>query len=219
MWPPRTLAITDPVRLQHADADARVVGFAAGVAAAGVDAVQLRARSWPDARMFVLTTAVVAALRGSGCRVFVNDRAHVAWAGGAHGVHLPGHGMHPSRVRRVSAPGLLIGRSVHLGDAPADTADADVALFGSVFRSVSKPAGAPVAGLRGLARMARQPGMPPVLAVGGITRARCEAVREAGARGVAAIDLFVLAFDAGPATLAATVREIHEVFAEGERSA
>ena len=200
------------------DDDARLVRFATRVAAAGVDALQVRERDWPDGRLFAVTAEIVCALHGSGCRVLVNERAHVAWAAGADGVHLRADGMAASRWRAVAPSGFLIGRSLHMGAVPSDTADVDLVVFGSVYRSASKRSGSPVAGPAALARLARQPGMPPVLAVGGLTPARCVEVRRAGARGMAAIGVFAAADAAGADALAQTVRDIHAVFGDLERS-
>jgi thiamine-phosphate pyrophosphorylase len=221
MWPPRTLAITEGRRLStgtEQDEEARVVGFVEAMAAAGVDAVQVRERDWPDARLLRVTRAVASAVHGSACRVFVNERAHVAVAAGADGVHLRATGMPVRRVRQAWPTGLLIGRSVHVGDDPECAAGADLVMFGMVYRSGSKPADVPAAGVAALAAWSRQPGMAPVLAVGGIDVDRCLAVRDAGACGIAGIDLFTRAWRQGAAALAAVVREVHAVFRDLERA-
>jgi len=220
MWPPRTLAITDSERLVESGGgvEATLVAFVAALAAAGVDAVQVRERTWADDRILRVTRAAVAAVRGTTCRVLVNERADVAVAAGAHGVHLRGAGMPASRVRGVWPSGLLIGRSIHVGDHRDVAQGADILVFGTVFRSVSKPAAAPVAGVAALSDWATRAGVVPVVAVGGIDLARCGAVRDAGACGIAGIDLFVRAYAQGPASLAAVVGEIHTVFQDQGRA-
>jgi thiamine-phosphate pyrophosphorylase len=221
VWPPRTLVVTDRGRLgpcDEVDQDARVVAFVAAMAAAGVDAVQLRERDWPDGRLLRVSRAARTALAGSACRLLVNERAHVAIAAGAHGVHLRSDGMPAVRVRLTWPSALLIGRSMHVGDAPSDAAGADLVMFGTVFPSPTKGAGARVVGVSALAEWSRHVGMPPVVAVGGIDLDRCESVRDAGACGVAGIDLFVRAWQQGAASLASLVTEIHAVFRDGERA-
>ena len=212
------MAITDRTRLAGADEDAALVAFVAAVAAAGVDAVQVRERDWADGRLLRVTRAVCEAVRHTRCRVLVNERAHVAWAAGAHGVHLRSTGMPAARLRAVQPAGQLVGRSVHVEDGAAVASGTDYVLFGTVFASASKAAAAPVAGLPALAEWAGRRGMVPVVAVGGIDVARCEAVRDAGACGIAGIDLFASAYARGGAALAATVRDIHAVFGHGERA-
>jgi thiamine-phosphate diphosphorylase len=221
MWPPRTLVITDRRRLVaqgDLEQEAALLAFVEAAALAGVDAIQLRERDWSDGRSLRVTRAACHAVRGSSCRVFVNERAHVAVAAGAHGVHLRSTGMAVRRVRQVWPAGLLIGRSMHVGDDLADGEGADVVMFGSVFPSVSKEAGAPVAGLDALADWTRRPGMAPVVAVGGIRVEGCAVVHAAGACGIAGIDLFVKAWQQGPESLAAVVREIHAVFRDREQA-
>lgn len=221
MWPPRTIVITDRRVLAargEDDQEARLVAFVGAVAAAGVDAVQVRERDWADARLLRVTGAALAAVQGSRCRVFVNERAHVAIAAGAHGVHLRGNGVPAVRVRRVSPPALLIGRSVHVGDDVAVADGTDVVLFGTVFPSVSKSPVAPVAGLPALTDWTRRPGMVAVVAVGGIDLDRCASVHEAGADGVAGIDVFARAWHQGASSLASLVQEIHAVFRDRERA-
>ena len=218
MWPPRTLVITDRRRLPGADDGAALVAFVGAVATAGVDAVQVRERDWDDRRLLQVTRAACEAARHTRCRVLVNERAHVAWAAGADGVHLRGDGMPAGRLRAVQPAGRLIGRSVHAADDAAVAEGTDYVLFGTVFPSGSKPPGAPVAGLAALATWVSRAGASPVVAVGGVDLARCEAVRQAGACGVAGIDLFASAYARGGAALAAMVRDIHAVFGDGERA-
>ena len=221
MWPPRTVAITDHRRLHGRGTggeDAALVAFVDAMASAGVDAVQVREREWPDGRLLRVTRAALGAVQGSTCRVFVNEHAHVAVASGAHGVHLRSTGMPPARVRRAWPAHLLIGRSAHAGNTDTDVAGADMVMFGMVFASVSKPPDAPVAGLQALAAWGQRPGMAPVVAVGGIALDRCAAVHAAGACGIAGIDLFVRAWQQGPSALAAIVGDVHAVFRDRERA-
>jgi thiamine-phosphate diphosphorylase len=122
--------------------------------------------------------------------VVVNERADVALAAGADGVHLRGDGAPTARVRRIAAAGWIIGRSVHdVAEARAARA-ADYLIFGTLFPTRSKPAGAPVHGLDDLGAAVKAAGVP-VLAVGGIDPARAAACRHAGAAGIAAIGVFL----------------------------
>ena len=91
-------------------------------------------------------------------------------------------------------------------------------MFGTVFPSVSKGAGSPVVGASALAEWTRQAGMPPVVAVGGIDVDRCASVRDAGACGVAGIDLFIRAWSRGRRRWRRWSTEIHAVFRDGERA-
>jgi thiamine-phosphate pyrophosphorylase len=182
--------ITDR-RRYGADWPVRLVGQVRAAARAGVHLVQVRERDLDGGPLCQLVAACVDAVRGTSARVLVNDRLDVALAARAHGVHLRGDSMPASRVRQITPPGFVVGRSVH---APGELADrveheaVDYVLFGTVFETASKP-GRAAAGLPLLATMAAA-SRRPVLAVGGITVDRVGMVMNAGAAGVAAIGLF-----------------------------
>lgn len=170
-----------------------LVARAAHAVRAGVDVIQVRERDLSDRELAALVREIVAAASGSKTRVLVNDRADIAIAAGAAGVHLRGDSPAASRVRAMAREGFLIGRSVHsLAEVDAAVADGgcDYLLFGTVFPSSGKPAGHPVAGIEGLAAAcARSP--LPVIAIGGMSDARASAVRGAGAAGFAAVGMFM----------------------------
>jgi thiamine-phosphate pyrophosphorylase len=146
-----------------------------------------------DAALLALVRAIVKATAGTAARVVVNDRADIAVLAGAAGVHLRGDSPAASRVRPMTPPAFLIGRSVHsLAEIDAAVADGgcDYLMFGTVFPSAGKPDGHPVAGLAALgAACARSP--LPVIAIGGVDEAGAALVGDAGAAGFAAVGLFM----------------------------
>jgi thiamine-phosphate diphosphorylase len=119
----------------------------------------------------------------------VNDRADVALAGSAAGVHLRADGPETARVRALGPPGWLVGRSVHAAGEVASAHEADYLVFGTVFPTASKGFDVPVAGLDALADVTSRTAVP-VLAIGGIDAARASACVAAGAAGVAGISVF-----------------------------
>jgi thiamine-phosphate pyrophosphorylase len=155
---------------------------------AWVDVIQLRERDLDAVVLRDLAARVVARARGTATRVVVNDRADVAQAAHADGVHLRADGAPPARVRALD-PGWLIGRSVHRAGDARETA-ADYLLFGTMFASASKPPGWVVGGLDGL-RAVVDASSVPVVAIGGIDPAGARACAEAGAAGVAGIGVFL----------------------------
>lgn len=155
-----------------------------------VDLIQIRERDLDGGEYCALSARVAARAKGTRTAVVVNDRADVARAAGADGVHARADGPPLDRLRAFAPPGWLIGRSVHdLAGVRAEAA-ADYLLFGTAFPSRSKGAGRPT---QGLARLAEAAGATetPVLAIGGITPARAAECRAAGAAGVAAIGVFL----------------------------
>lgn len=155
---------------------------------AGADLIQLRESDWPAGVLTGLARWVTARAAGSTTRVLVNDRADVALAAGAHGVHLPSNGL-PTPAVRGLATGWIVGRSVHDGDDVTSAAGVDYFLFGTVFPSVSKP-GQQAAGIAALQRAAVASPVP-ILAIGGITPDRARQCLDVGAAGVAGIGLFL----------------------------
>ena len=160
-------------------------------ARAGVHLIQIRQPQLEGRALARLVERSVLAAQGTAARILVNDRVDVALAAGAHGVHLRGDSMPASRVRAIAPGAFVIGRSVH---APGEAARAaqdgnlDYLIFGTVFASHSKP-GVDAAGLDALTAACAAVALP-VLAVGGMTPARLDAVARAGAAGCAAIGLF-----------------------------
>ncbi len=174
-------------------------------ARAGVDLIQIREPDLDARALFELTRAALRAVAGTSARVVVNDRLDVALAAGAAGVHLRGNSFSAPDVRRLAAPPFLVGRSVH-SEAEAAAVEAaggcDYLLFGTVFPSLSKPAGHPIAGHEALGRVCARVRLP-VLAIGGVSEATAPAALGAGAAGLAGIGLFE---QADPAPLVARLR-------------
>ena len=178
----RLIAILDPAAV-----GATALEAALAAEAGGATILQVRMKNSGGAEVLAWTERLVRALE---IPVWVNDRADVAWLGGAAGVHLGADDLPADRVRAGSPHALHIGISV--GTPPeADRARAmraDYWSLGSVYATDSKPdAGAPI-GLAGFARLAGlAPSGVPCVAIGGVTAERIAEVCAAGARGVAAI--------------------------------
>ena len=157
----------------------------------GVHLVQIRERDLEGGPLTRLVSACLTAVRGTRTRILVNDRLDVALAARAHGVHLRADSFSAARARAMTSTPFLVGRSVHsVADAVAATRDGglDYLIFGTVFDTASKPGRQP-AGVAALTAVVRATPLP-VLAIGGITRARIGEVTAAGASGVAAIGMF-----------------------------
>jgi thiamine-phosphate diphosphorylase len=192
----------------HEDLEDALVRSVVLAARAGIDLVQVRERDLEGAALTRVLSRCVGAVAGTRTRVLVNDRLDCALAAGAHGVHLPGHGVAASRVRHIVPRGFLIGRSVHdASEAARVTGEGglDYLVFGTVFPTPAKADVAP-AGLRGLAAAAAATPLP-VLAIGGVTVDRANEVARTGAAGVAAIGMFADACAHGIDSLEALVAQ------------
>jgi len=161
----------------------------AALAAAGVDAVQLREKHLDDLALYDLARRARAELPPP-TLLLVNGRADVALAAGADGVHLPADGVPASALRTRFGGSLLIGVSTHRHEEVerARRDGADYVVFGPVYPMPAASGHGLPAGLAALARSARL-GIP-VYALGGVTLERFAEVAAAGAAGVAGIRLF-----------------------------
>ena len=184
---------------------ARLLALVRAAGEAGVSLVQLREKSLRPRVLHELAARSAELLRGTGTRLLVNDRADVARAAGADGVHLTARSLDAAVVRRAFGGDFLIGVSAHTPAEARAARDggADFAVFGPVFDTPSKRAYGPALGLGQLGAVARALAPFPVLAIGGVTRDNFARARAAGARGAAGIRLFA---DAG--ALKEIVREI-----------
>ena len=188
--PPIFCLVTDRRRLPE-PSDRNLVRLVASAARAGVSLIHLRERDLDDRHLFALTRRLLAATAGTDARLVVGDRADVAIAAGAHGVHLREDSMAASRLRAIAPAGFLIGRSVHgpEGAARAAADGVDYLVMGHIFPTPSKPADAQPAGLTGLTEVCRV-SSAPVLAIGGVAADNVGDLAAAGAAGIAAIGLF-----------------------------
>jgi thiamine-phosphate pyrophosphorylase len=153
---------------------------------AGIEYIQIREKDLSARALFELTVRAVAAADGSATKILVNDRADVALAAGAAGVHLRTDGIHAATLRRILPRDFLIGVSCHTEEDLRRAAGADFAVYGPVFASPGKGSGI---GPEALARAIRASPIP-VLALGGVTWENAPECLQAGAVGVAAIRLF-----------------------------
>jgi thiamine-phosphate pyrophosphorylase len=165
---------------------AGVLHLIGSAAAAGLSLVQIREKRLTTKLLFELTSKAAELTRNSETKLLVNDRADVALAAGADGVHLAADSISPADVRAVFPADFIIGASTHSIDEVrlACERGADLAVFGPVFDSPGK--GRPT-GLAGLRSVVESLAPFPVLALGGVDGSNYRSVLDAGAAGFAAI--------------------------------
>lgn len=160
--------------------------------AAGIDLIQIREKRLSARVLFALTKRAVDLSRRTTTRILVNDRADIAAAANAAGVHLSTKSLEPGIIRKNFGDDFLIGVSTHSSVEAAAARDqkADFVVFGPVFPTASKAEfGSPV-GLGELRRTTSQLEGFPVLALGGVDVDNAHQCFVAGAAGVAGITLF-----------------------------
>jgi thiamine-phosphate pyrophosphorylase len=162
--------------------------FAEALRAANVSLLQYRDKN--GAPQQVLTNAAILSevFGGTDCRLILNDRVDLALLAHFGGVHLGQDDLPPQDARTLLGPNAILGLSTHT-DAQvlaASATPADYVAIGPIFATGTKLNAAPVVGLEGV-RRARALTSKPLVAIGGITRANCRAVLDAGADSVAVI--------------------------------
>lgn len=187
-----TSGTTTPSTAPAAEDFQHVLRLVRSAVRAKVSLIQLREKNLPARALYELTARSAELTRDTETRLLVNDRADIARAAGADGVHLTTRSLEASIIRRTFGPEFLIGVSTHTlaGARAAREQGADFAVFGPVFDTVSKRAYGPPVGLEVLREAARAVSPFPLIALGGITRDNASAALGAGASGVAAIRLF-----------------------------
>ena len=168
------------------------------LAAAGVRLLQYRNKQASARELLASSKRLSLLLIPQGVTFVVNDRADVALAAEANGVHVGQEDLGVEAARSVVGEGKLLGVSTHslvqLKDAA--TTSADYVAVGPVFSTSSKANPDPVVGIE-LIRRARPLTDKPIVAIGGITLERAAEVIEAGADSVAVISDILLAPDPG----------------------
>lgn len=200
-----TLSVRRPVLALVTDRTLAPGGLEVVVAEAldgGVDLVQLREKDLPARDLLGIAHRLREVTRGRAL-LFVSDRLDVALACGADGLQLPEDGLPVAEARRLAAPALAIGGSVHdvTGAMAAAEDGADLLLVGTIYASRSHPGG-PTSGPGLIAQVrAALPGFTGLLlGIGGITPANAGEVLAAGADGVAVISAVLGAPDVRQAT-------------------
>jgi len=168
------------------------------LAAAGVCLLQYRNKGASARELFESSKRLSSLLIPQGVTFVVNDRADVAFAAEASGVHVGQEDLRAEAARSVIGAGKLIGVSTHNLDQFKDAAasSADYVAVGPVFSTSTKANPDPVVGIE-LIRRVRTLTDKPIVAIGGITMESAGEVIRAGADSIAVISDILLAPDPG----------------------
>lgn len=181
---PKIYPITD-VRLSglsHTEQTKRLIDGGARI-------VQFREKDSAPLDWFDDARTAVGICRQSKVISIVNDRADIALAIGADGVHLGQTDLPPDAARRILGKQAIIGYSTHTIEQVRDAAkfDIDYLAFGPIFKTATKEQTDEVVGLETLARVRMIAGSLPLVAIGGIDLGNAGSVFAAGADSIAVI--------------------------------
>jgi thiamine-phosphate pyrophosphorylase len=181
---------------RHAAGERALIDVVRAAVRGGATVVQLRDKGSSTRDTIELGRALIAIARPAGVPLIVNDRADVALAIDADGVHVGQEDMPAPLARQIIGPERILGVSAGTIEEArqAEGEGADYLGVGDVYGTPTKAdAGTPI-GLSGLAEISRAVSIP-VVAIGGITLANAAATIQAGAAGVAVISAVIGAPD------------------------
>ena len=180
---------------------------------AGVRAFQLRDKQASTRSLIGQAVGLKRLAESYGATFLVNDRADVAAASGAHGVHVGQDDMPLDEARQILGKHAVIGVSVQSpGEArAAERGGADYLAANLVFETPTKTDLEGSIGLDGVRRL-RAASQLPLVAIGGIKADNAAQVVAAGADGVAVVSAVMAAKDVKQAC-----RELLDEVEEGRR--
>ncbi len=178
----RLVAITDDAEDQGSTLVDRVAAAVRG----GATSVQVRLKRATPREVVEVSRAIVTKVP---VPVIVNDRADIALAAGAAGVHVGEADLPVSTIRRFVPASFIIGASLGGGgDAElANAREADYVGIGPLFTTDTKGDAGKAIGIDGFKKLAGLSGRPAV-AVGGLSADRAAQVMAAGGVGVAVVN-------------------------------
>lgn len=172
----------------------------------GASFIQLRDKDAPSGDFYRAALECVEHAHANGARIIINDRADIALAAGADGVHLGQDDLDPKHARSLLGASAIIGYSTHsLEQARAALGyPIDYLAIGPVFETQTKKDHDPVIGLEGLRALRDlEPGCP-IVAIGGIDLQNAASVLAAGADSIALVSSVV----SQPSLIAERMKEL-----------
>jgi thiamine-phosphate pyrophosphorylase len=156
---------------------------------AGCRFVQLREKDAAAREFYADALKAVDYARSRDAVVIINDRADIALAVSAAGLHLGQHDMPARDARAVLGGGAVVGLSTHSLEQAIEAAKMPVnyIAIGPIFPTRTKADPDATVGLAALREVRRAIGTLSLVAIGGITLEHAPSVLEAGADSVAVI--------------------------------
>jgi thiamine-phosphate pyrophosphorylase len=193
----RLLVVTD----RHQTNGRPLVPLLQQVVNAVAPAIQLRERDLSARELVTLAHEVQAVTASHRSQLLINDRIDVALALEGVGVHLRSNSLPISVARRLLGAQRLVGVSVHTVEEAmqVESQGADYIILGPIYATPSKQMFGPPLGIHTLEKACRLVRIP-IIGIGGVTAARAQQMRRAGAFGVAVITAILGATDVESAT-------------------
>jgi thiamine-phosphate pyrophosphorylase len=154
-----------------------------------INLIQIREKKLPARFVFELAEKAAKITRNTSTRLLINDRADIALAANADGVHLTSASLPAVIVRQIFPENFIIGVSAHRFEEAASAKEnkTNFVTFSPIFRTPSKAKYGDPQGLEKLREICESLKPFPVIALGGIDETNYRTVLENGASGFAAI--------------------------------
>lgn len=159
----------------------------------GMKTVQLRIKDADPAHIRREILAALDVCVPAGCQLIVNDHWREAMSAGADYIHLGQEDLADADLAVIKAQGLRLGISTHSEEelATALAAEPDYVALGPIWETKLKAMKWAPQGVDRIGRWKQRIGGLPLVAIGGITPDRADAVVDAGATSVAVITDFM----------------------------
>jgi thiamine-phosphate pyrophosphorylase len=151
-----------------------------------ISLIQIREKKLSARLVFELACEASEITRNTGVKLLVNDRADIALAANADGVHLTSSSLSCNSIRRNFPRDFIIGVSAHTIDEAeeAKKQGANFVTFSPIFPTPNK---SEPKGIENLHEVCEKLKLFPIIALGGIDAGNFAEVLSAGASGFAAI--------------------------------
>jgi len=155
-------------------------------AQSNISLIQIREKKLSARLVFELAREAVNLTQNTVTKLLVNDRADLALAANADGVHLTSRSLFADAIRRAFPKSFIIGVSTHTIEEAenAKRQGADFVTFSPIFSTPNKDK---LQGVENLREVCEKLKPFPVIALGGIDETNYKSVLENGASGFAAI--------------------------------
>lgn len=153
-----------------------------------ISLIQIREKRLSARLVFELAREAAGIVRNTAAKLLINDRADIALATKADGVHLTSRSLSAEIIRRNFPENFIVGVSAHTIEEAenAKKQAADFVTFSPIFSTPNKGEPQGIENLRGVCEKLKP---FPVIALGGIDQTNYSEVLAAGASGFAAIRL------------------------------
>ena len=165
------------------------VAWVARLARLGVGTIQLRAKDLDDAAALTIVREGLAATRGTGAKLVVNDYWRAAIIAGARHVHLGQEDLAEADLHAIRTAGLTLGISTHDDDelAVALHARPDYIALGPIFPTTLKSMRFAPQGIPKISEWKKRVGDIRLVAIGGIKLEQAHEIYAAGADSIAVV--------------------------------